>query len=289
MEVTEKGLRFKPVLTEQGAGDVHDGWDEFSPYWLLNKAGEEGGATIARPFLLKSIGLVPRGNIPGLSLVNAASDDGELLSSQSHMNKHVIKLLAAMGISVAADANDETIAQAVDSACPTIAAANAAVPQLATLKTAKETLDGKVIALETDKAKLEGEKLALANSVKTAEDLFKAERKERSMLLVNAAVTEGRVPAAERDSTVLALVNSADFTAEADKLAKRQKGLVTTSRATRLGEDRASDGSVLALVNVRMKESSEDYETAYAAVQQDPKNAALFKKMKTPEIKFRRR
>jgi hypothetical protein len=266
MEVGEKGLRFRPVLTRQGAEDVHEGWDEFSPYWLLNKCGEENGATIARPFLLNSIGIVPRGNIPGLSLVNAADPEDS-----------------------SPDATDETIASAVDSACPAIAAANAAEAQLPTLTTEKKALADKLATAEAEKARLEGEKIALANAKDVSEKAFKAERQERSMLLVNAAVVDGRVPAAERDAAVLALVNAADFPAEVTKLAARTKALATESRTRVLGAGRSTDGGVVALVNARMKEHGETYDAAYAAVQSDPKHAAVFKAMKTPEIKFPRR
>ena len=285
MEVTDKGLRFKPVLTQQGADDVHEGWDEFSPFWLLNKAGEEDGATVARPFMLKSIGIVPRGNIPGLSLVNADEDD----ISFSTMKNYIIKLLAAMGKPVAADASDEVIGQAVDAACPAIASANAAEAQLPTLKTEKDSLASRLSTVEAEKSRLEGEKIALANAKASADEAFKAERRERSMLLVNAAVTDGRVPASERDDLVVALCNAADFPAEVVKLASRQKGLKTQSTAKQLGTERNQDGDVIELVNSRMTEKGETYEAAFAAVQADPKNADLFKKMKSPEIRFRRR
>jgi hypothetical protein len=287
MEVTDEGLRIRPVLTQQGADDVRGGCDEFSPFWLLKKVGEENGVTIARPFSLKSIGIVESGNIPGLSLVNALEDDPNF---SEPMKNHIIKLLAAKGITLAADASDSDIAAAVDAACPTIAAANSAEAELPTVKAANADLTAKLAAAEASKTAAETEKIALVNAKTTAEDAFKAERKERATLLVNAAITDGRLPATEQAATVTALCNAADFPAEVAKLAARPKVLRTESRARDLGAARQADSSdVLALVNARMKDQGENYETAFAAIQSDPQHKALFARMKTPEIKIRGR
>ena len=295
MEVANEGLRWRPVLNARGERDVGSGYSEYSPYWLLEQVGEENGMKILSPFALKSIGLVTKGNIPGLSLVNAAEDDD--LASMNHKN-HIIKLLAAMGKPVAADATDEAIGQAVEEACPTIAAANAAEVQLPALKTEKETLAAKLTTTEAAKSALEGEKIALVNAKETAEGEVKnlraqlaAERKERAVLLANAAITDGRLTAADRDATVTALCNAADFAAEAAKLASKTKVVSTASTTADLGKQRDKRGSAVTvheLVNARMKEKGESYDTAYASVQNDPKHAELFQGMKGPKVNYRR-
>jgi hypothetical protein len=286
MRVTDAGLQWRPVLNEQGAADVAAGWSEYSPYWLCNVVGEENGSVVVSPFTLKSMGLVEEGNIPGLSLVNAAEDFSPI------MKNNILKLLAAMGLSLAADASDTDIAAAADRACGTVATANAAET---TLKTEKSTLETKVTTLTAERDALKTETLALANAKTAAEQeagnlkaQLAAERRERAMLLANAAVTDGRLPAAERDGAVTALCNASDFAAEAKKLAERQKTLPTDPKSRELGKqrDQGRSRTVMELVNARMeKNPRESYEQAYAAVQRDPENAELFKAMKSPEIK----
>lgn len=289
MKVADTGLKLRPVLTEQGATDVRNGCDEFSPYWYLKKIGEENGTPIVSPFRLVSVGIVPHGNMPGLSLVNAAMDEDDTYFET--MKQHVIKLLAAMGKPVAADADDAAINAAVETACPTLAAANAAEGQLATIKTEKATLETKLSEAEKAKQTLESDKLALANAktslegeVTSLKTKLADERKASATALANAAVTDGRLPGAERDATVTALCNAADFSAEVAKLAARQKVLPTRSTAKELGELRGPEGSraqnVLALVNARMDAEHIDYETAFSRVQADPKHAELFAAMK---------
>ena len=110
-----------------------------------------------------------------------------------------------------------------------------------------------------------------------------AERQARATLLVNAAVTEGSLPGAERDAAVVALCIAADIAAESTKLAGRQKVLPTESKATALGHQRGPDGSrasqVIALVNAHMDAAKCDYETAFVAMQTAAENAALFQAM----------
>ena len=277
MEVRENGLAFKPVLTPQGAADVEGGLSQFSPYWLLKKTGEEAGRIVAAPFKLISVGLVAKGNIPGLSLVNASEPDF------SHMKPQLLALLAALGKAPAADATDDQI----------IAAANEAhafvVSNTVETRTKLATVESDLANQKKANGDLAKEISALANSVETANSALKAERSARAALVVEHAISTGRITPAEKDATVLSLVNAADFTAEEKRLAALRPKLKTAPGAFQLSKQRTPEGdastTVLSLVNERMEKNGEDYATAFVAVQTDPKHAALFAAMKQPAKK----
>lgn len=290
MEVRETGLALKPVLTEQGAADVDAGWNKPSPYWLLREVGEEAGRKVLAPFKLLSLGLVPRGNIEGLSLVNAAESE----TDSTIMNEKLRKFLASIGLSgvtapaKAADASaDETaLANALDTAATAVAA----------LKSEKEAADQKVATLTADKAKLEGEKTALANAAETAngkataaEEAAKAVRIAAAKRVVAVAVKAGKISAADSAAQETALANAADFEAEAAKLDALKPKLRTESQLGALGKDgkeqQGRTQQAIALVNAHMDSAKCDYDTAFEAVSKDPKNAALFGAMKKAETK----
>jgi hypothetical protein len=281
MEVRDNGLALKPVLTPQGGEDVSAGFSQFSPYWHLKKIGEEAGRVVAAPFKLISIGLVQKGNVPGLSLVNADLPDF------SHMKPQIIALLAALGKPVAADATDDQIIAAANSAEPIAKAAIAAEAELGTIKP-------QLVSLTATKTTLETEKLALANSLETekarattAETSLKTERKERASLLVTAAIQTGRIPAAERDARTIALTNSADLGAEQARILAMKPTLKVESILHTLSAERtptaAKDQQILSLTNEYMEKNGCDYTSAFTAIQSDPKHAELFKDMKQPQ------
>jgi hypothetical protein len=296
MEVRSAGLAVKPVLTEQGATEVGAGWSAFSPFWNCRLRGEENGVRIFSPCKLFSIGLLPPGreNIPGLSLANAAEPP-------EAMNPHLIRLLAAMGIQLAADANDDTAKSGVDQALTRFSAANAAETQLVTIQAEKTALEGQLTAASAAKTALEGEKTSLANAktgletqLATANTTLKTERTARARLIVGAAVQAGRIQAAQHDAQVTALANATDFDTEAQRIQALQPRLKTGSALANLGREgndaRDRQTQVIALVNARMEEPDmksmpqhQRYDAAFAAVQKDPKHAALFAAMKKPD------
>lgn len=283
LEVRDNGLALKPILTPQGGADVAAGASQFSPFWLLKKTGEEGGRIVAAPFKLLSIGLVERGNVPGLSLINEDPENSPLMKTQ------LLALLKLLGQAPAADASDEQIVAACNAAEPILSAALTAQSRLATVET-------DLAALAKTKGELEAEKLALANSVETAtgrattaETALKQERTARAALVVTQAIATGRITPAQREATVLSLVNAADFAAEEARLQALKPALKTGVYTASLSKERSAEGdastTVLSLVNERMEKHDEDYSTAYLAVQTDPKHAALFSGMKQPAKK----
>lgn len=279
MEVRDTGLALRPVLTEQGAADVEHGWKFVSPYWLGRHVGDEAGRKVVAPYKLLSLGLVPRGNIPDLSLVNAA----ELESDSPKMKELLIKLLAALGHTVAATADDAALANAVD----------AGVATATTVKADKATADATVATLTAEKARIEGEKTALANASDTlmnratsAETALRQLRTSAAKHRVGLAVKAGKISAADAPAQETALANAADFEMEAAKIDQLTPKLRTASQLGALGRDgkeqQGRQQSVVGLVNAYMDANGCDYDTAFTAVKNDPKHAAIFGAMKSP-------
>ncbi len=278
----DDGLYGRPILTSTGGRLVEDGKDRLSPLWQCEPTGETlHGRAVVRPTRLRSVGLVSKGNIPGPSLLNAAtniSGDNPPGDTQT-MKTKLIELLGILGVTAAPDADDAVLGNAVDQG---LAAATKSKTDLATATTDLTAAQGKITTLE-------GEKTTLANTAATAATLttdlanartaLAAERRERATLVVNAAWATGRLPATEREAAVVALCNAADFSAESARLAARPKILKTESAADALGRKLGTDApkgqQVLDLVNARMDSKKETYEAAYAHVMLTPEYQAL--------------
>lgn len=286
MEVRDTGLALKPVLTEQGAEDVEGGWNQPSPYWLLRQTGEEAGRKVLAPFKLLSLGLVPRGNIAGLSLVNSAEPPA---TPSPIMNEKLKKFLASIGLSgvtaPAETADDTALANGLDSAATAIA----------TLKADKAKADDQIATLTAQVTALTGEKTALANAHETAlagvnsqlstlNSQLAATRTAAAKRLVAAAVKAGKLSAALAPAQETALANAAEFEAEAAKLDALKPALRTASQLGDLGatgkEQLGRTRQVHALVNAHMEAAGCDYDAAFTAIRSDPKHAPLFAAMK---------
>lgn len=277
MEAREEGLAIRPVLTGQGADDVDAGWNQPSPYWLLRPTGEEdeGGRPVLAPFKLLSLGLVPRGNIEGLSLVNAAEPEPTIMKDKLR------KFLQSIGLSgviiPAEDADETALANSLDSAETVIAA----------LKTEHAARQTQIDTLTADKTRLESEKVALANSAESAESTLKTVRAAAAKLVVAGAVKAGKISAADATKQETALANSADFEGDAAKIDALAPKLRTSSVLGNLGqtgkEAQSRQTQILALVNAHMEETKSDYTAAYQAVAANPQHAALFGAQKKAE------
>jgi len=277
MEAGETAFRFRPILTEQGTADVERGYREFSPNWGVTPVSlARDGTLVVSPVVLTSIGLVRQGNIPGLSLTNAATAATTEHQENTNMPQWLIDLLIGAGLLKAGQAGEDTARTAL---------ANHFTAHETTVQ-ALGTIKEQVAALTTEKTTLVNSVSAEKTRADTAGAALEAERKERATLLVAAAVSDGRVPAADKEAKITALCNAADFAAAATALAALKPALRTTSRlASASGARSALDatarqGQVIALVNARMGQTHEDYATAFAAVQADPLHGALFGVMK---------
>lgn len=282
MQARPEGLAFKPVLNERGVADVEDGWDHFSPFWFGECTGEEHGIKIYEPVRLKSIGLVGgagsgriRGNIPGLSLVNA-----DPLSAT--MKKELIQLLALLGITVPPET-----AETPEAFAPFLADAKTKVEGMKP-KADLDKAEGELAAANARIATLQGEHAtALVNAKAEGENALKAFRTGAAGVVVTAAIAAGRIPAAERETQLTALANASDFAAAATALAAKPAKLPTGSRLGDLGasgkEQAGRQEQLLGLVNAEMEKNGGDYEKAFTTVEASAAGKAILSAMKRPE------
>jgi hypothetical protein len=334
LEAREDGLYGQPVLTPNGADLVTGGRDRLSPYWWCKPlaALTADGRPIVSPFRLLSVGLVDKGNIPGPSLMNSAT------ATQTHdnpMNKErdlLIQILAALGTNVTAQAGDTELANAVQTcigdlqkktadaakAAPAAAAnaallavlANAklddkakletALTELAASKTAIATANSAVTTATATATTLTAERDTARTALANAEAATKAERKAHATRFANAAMTAGKIRAADVPVVIERLCNAADlktFDADTKTVAEGKPLLSTEGKAlTALGNQKVEttptpnrSAKIQDLVAARMKEKEgEDYTTAYANVATDPANAAIFEGMKEPDLPYKK-
>ena len=137
---------------------------------------------------------------------------------------------------------------------------------------------------ETEKAN--GQQLGNERTARAvAETAFANERKARIELLVGNAIAHGRITLADKEKTLTELANAGDaFDARAAELAARTPVMRTGATHTaHLGQRKESSDAataVLTLVNARMDQNREDYDTAFARVRKD--KPELFANMKQP-------
>ena len=321
MRIGEDGLYIRPALNPDGARVVEGGSDRPSPYWNCRRTGEKtaDGRPIVSPFQLISVGLVPRGNIAGPSLMNAATANSNHQDSRTTMNNErtlLIQLLTALGQTVSPQVGDTDLANAVQTAIaalPKKDVAEAANALLVVLRGAKLDDKGKLETFLAN-ANLKATELATANTAaqsaaatittltterdaaRTEATAAKAtatsERLAHSELLANAAVEAGLIPGTERDAWVTALANATDFSAKAKELTTKKPAVKTTSVAMRLGNVKAGAAAEKSAakkiqegVQAIMKAHGLTYLAAYANFQSDPANRELFAGLKSDEVK----
>jgi hypothetical protein len=301
VEARDDGIYVKPVITPEGSALVEGGWKFLSSFWNQEEVGRTpDGRPIASPFELKSVGLVLAPNIPGPA-INA-------LPENNIMKTQLLQLLAALGFTTAADADDTIVAANATAALAEcgkrtadLATLNgtltAATAEKSTLAANVATLTGEKTALIAEKETLGAELTALkatqlsaANALNAANAAAIAERTVAAQAVVTSAVLTGRFSAAEQPARTAALIAAANFgvdVAEIQKLPSRLK--VVERFAPNLDKtavlDAADRGTkVHAAVNARMNDAGEDYTSAFIAVKNDPKHAALFGAMQKPAV-----
>lgn len=290
MEATDAGLRLRPVLNDQGAAEVAAGFREFSPNWTVRGAElAPDGTLYVEPFHLTSMGLVRKGNMAGISLTNAADGAAPTRSTQENhtMPQWLIDLLIGAGLLKAGQSAEETarpaLANHFEAHTALVAERDELKHQVATLSTEKTTLAN---AAETTATEVAGCK----SEIETLKAELTAARSAHAATLVNAAIADGRVKAADKDATIASLANAADaaaFTSEAEKLAQLKPQLKTRSALGGIARHshgkREAEQQITALVNAALPEHGGDYDRAFAAVASDPQHAALFGGLKRAE------
>jgi phage I-like protein len=298
MEARDDGLYLKPKWSAAGdeiIANAHYKW--FSPLWGCADLARENGKRIVAPARLLSLGLTNNPVIEGiLPLANedAGSSATEPVALQNIQNggrsattaasanqttKGITnpmkdKLLALFGLS-----NEATEEQILAAGTDLIIAKDTAETNLANEKTARA-------AAQTAQA---SESVART----TAETALANERKARIDLVLDNAITGGKITAAQRPQWASELEQN--FDAKLVELANAKPVLNTESKtqglgarnteAHAIGAARIRQDKLLTLVNERMEKTNEDYETAFANIKRTKEGAALLAEMIQPQKK----
>ena len=291
LAVRADGLYGLPVFTNEGSDLVEQKKLRYFSGRLADcdEADPVNGVPVFRPNSFLSVGLTNQPHLPVQMLNDAASC--EAAAAESANQKHTMKksllekiigLCAAAKIELANTADDAAVETALDQL--------AKVDPAASFANEKTTLES---AIAAEKAKLTANATEITN-LKTERDAFKAsfanERKARVDTLLDAAITAGKITAAERPVWATRLGNEATFANESEALGKLAGKVKTASITINRGERKvelanASDrrDMVAELVNEEMANSRSSYETAFARVQK--KHPQLFEAMAQPATK----
>lgn len=251
-DVRADGIAFACEFKPDGITLVRSGKRFFSPHWLASVVKKS-----AYPFELLSIGLTDRPVIPVAAIANqksSAAGGGKGVP----MRDKLMALLQKHGIECPADATDEQLSDLVDK---TIGKVTTLGNELAAEKAQVTNLQGTVNTQKTELDTAKAEKgvatTALAN-----------ERKLRRDLLLDVALSDGRVPPAARKQWEGEF--DQDFDATVTKLANAQKVIKTKPAATDLAGRNSSGTSnvsrIVSLVNEERKKTGCDQHTAHMRV-----------------------
>jgi len=262
----------------------------FSPNFYARRTGEKkDGMEIAEPVWLKSCGLTNDPNWPVYPLANEDNNKGG--SSMELLQR----LVAILGLKEGGSEDDvvsaitklveaaKKIKEAVEAKWDAEDAAREALPNEIPIDEAIGKIlvlvgDGELALANATSAKTEIEtSLAAEKDARTAaEEALAAERKERIVLLVNEALTSGKILPADKDKWLKDLEE--DFDVKHQVLANARPALKTTLKTGNLGERDSSvkskEDEILTLVNARMEETGKQFTEAWLAVKKD--NPALF-------------
>lgn len=290
MEARDEGLALIPKWSKPGEeiiSNAHYKW--FSPRWACREIARENGKAVLAPIRLISVGLTNMPQIAGIPpLANEELADGMVPPAQPEEKPMELlkRLLAALGMAETATEEDlvakvtqmnaalAKLVQSIDSRWKAedavrMACSNVAVEdQLAQVFAGA---DAATTAANEARAALETERGALA-----------AERAARRELIVSNAIASGIITPAQKDQWLADLASN--FEGKSVELSNMKPVVhvtaVTGGLGSRKPELAATRDKVLTLVNTRMSEKGEDYETAFASVRKE--HAALFDTMKQP-------
>ncbi|MBI4024843.1 MAG: hypothetical protein HY360_07655 [Verrucomicrobia bacterium] len=225
-----------------------------SPTWFIQR-GSDG---VLHPVQLKSAGLTNTPNIPVAPLANAQPTQNKGYTMPTW-------LLELLGLP--ADATEDQ-----------------AKTVLAEWSRMKMETPANIAALASEKTRADTAETALANEKKRAETALQSlgkERQARADLALAGAIAEGRITEADQAGWRTALLaNEAKF-AEMAAL----KPVIKTESKTQGLKNRAAPSAAIAnihaLVQKRMKDNGECYDTAWANTKRE--KPELFANLKTPE------
>jgi hypothetical protein len=278
---SDRGIEAHFTLTPDGAAAVeNEGYKHPSILWQVKPIETLANGTIrVRPFKIISVGLTPYPNIDG---VEALTNEREKPAVSQEPKGPDMKLIAgwllAQGIALA-NTEAPTESQILESLQKLHSTRSGEVIALGNEKT---TLAGRITALEAEKTTLAGQVTTLGNEkgtlttrVTTLENEFKAERKARAEVFTDLVITQGRVDVADRDTTITALANAADFAVEAKRLGElpvKFKVASTTDGRSKdsAGQQRTAHEQIISLANSDPRyKDIQDFTQAYNQILAD--------------------
>ena len=247
LKATDTGLAANIKWSDAGKQLIEsEAFHGHSVNWAMRKEGN-----VWRPFRLKSVGFTNEPNIP-VPPVTAAN---ELPGDSNTMNKtEVLNWLKSQGIELPPEATDDQI--------------KAALMQIG------ERLTSAANEATTAKAKVTELTGQLTAAITTAAN----ERKERAKLILDTAVTEGRLTAAARPALEAEFANEATFDAAVAKVGALKKALHTQAVSGNLGprnaEARTKLEQIQAAANERMQKDGCSLQEAHTRLRRE--NHPLF-------------
>lgn len=259
VEARADGLYGQVKWSEEGKKLVENGhYKFFSPYWGAEEIGRLNSTKLVRPVELVSVGLTNDPNIPTLPLSNSKDKNMELLAT-------LVALLKLEN-----DANEEKVTNRIKE-----------------LQASAE----RVTTVENEKKKvaedLTAERQAHQQTKTTLENSVKTERKERITVLLDNAIGDGRITAAQRPQWAQELENS--FDGKVKELSTLKPVIKTRSvtgdqgnRRIQIENQQERTAKIQSLVAVKMKDGL-DYDQAFNQVRIE--NVSLFEQMQQPASK----
>lgn len=260
LQARDDGLWCRPAFNEAGNGLVRGdapAYTAHSPHWgLLPLDGKAG--TNTRPVQLYSLALTNNPNIPGNLL--GLNEDDEFSAEQktiTPMNPLLIKLLAALGQTVTAETPAEALSTALQAGIDKLGTVTSAAAEKPTLENKLATASNEATALKTT---------------------LKEERAARSGVVVDVAVTSGRITEAKRSEWINALNEAPDFNAKATELNKLTPAINTQNKIGDVGSRKAEaaaqatqitaiNEAVDSYIKTNGLDPRKDYDRAFSAVQ----------------------
>ena len=273
----DDGFYGEPILTEDGAKliSTHARLG-LSGRWEADLIGEENGKKVFRPTRFISAGLSSKPNLP-VQLVNESEQEAQ---TQTIMKNKILALCAKLKVTLANDATD----QQIDAA---LAAVEQKALAAAAFANEKTTLESSLTAKDTEITQLK-------TQVTNATASFANERKARVGDLLDRAITDGRITAAERPDWERRILVDTQFANESAAIAKLTAQVNTKSVTLQRGDRKveiANSTERREMVSTLVKEAMESdkltYDQAYTQVQR--KFPQLFAAMTQPEIKARKK
>jgi hypothetical protein len=294
LEAREDGLYVQVGLFPDGRTAVeNEGLKYLSALWWVERidppAGAPNGTQYGKPIDLISVGLTDSPNIQGGdALANQGPPQGVTASAgtgaksartdgpiqedpESKMKSLLIGLLVGQGVALANDASDDAV----------LKSANELLAKLRTDVTAlgneKTSLTSRVTALEGDLTAEKSAHSTTKTALETSKTALANERAIAAPAIVDLAITQGRIPIAEREARITRVKGATDLAAETTALAneavKHPVGAGATSGDRR--EDSAAttadeaERKLTAIANESIKSGqAADWSTAWMATKQ---------------------